>query len=464
MQRKHLNLAFIAILAFLAVPAAFGAPLISPDVWAGIAAAGAMPMALTGEIGGDMRKMLDQLTDTAKSAKETVEGVKKAHQDLDGRVQKLHDELKSGQADAVTKAAFQDAVAKVDAVEKSLDKINSEVTELAQKAANVLGRAQQGKSLGMLAAESDAAKNYKGGIVELCTSNAPLFGKAAVTSASTSAGVLIDPYRVPGIISEPDAPLTVRDLFQAVSISQNAVEWVREKLFTNNAGPQNGEGAAKRESGITYEKKTSPVEVIAHWIPASRQVLADVPQMAGLIDGRLRTGLKLKEDAELLFGDGTNGSLLGLVPQATAYNPAGLPAVPQGAPAHTRLDHLRWAFLQVAKAQYPATFSVLSLEDWALIQMMKTTDGAYIFGTPTDGAAPRVWGKRVVESFSLDAGDFVAGSNLAATIYDREEVTVRVAEQHADFFIKNMVALLCEERLAFTVERPAAIVAGTFPA
>ena len=63
----------------------------------------------------------------------------------------------------------------------------------------------------------------------------------------------------------------------------------------------------------------------------------------------------------------------------------------------------------------------------------------------------------------MSAGDFVAGSAFAATVYDREEVTVRVAEQHADFFIKNMVAVLCEERLAFTVERPAAIVAGPFP-
>ena len=39
---------------------------------------------------------------------------------------------------------------------------------------------------------------------------------------------------------------------------------------------------------------------------------------------------------------------------------------------------------------------------------------------------------------------------------------MRVAEQHADFFVKNMVAILCEERLGFTVERPAAIVSGTF--
>ena len=388
--------------------------------------------------------------------------VKRAHTDLDGRIGKLQEEMKSGLVDATTKAAYQDAVEKVALHEKSLERLNAEVTELAQKAANLHGSTQQRKSLGQLAAESDTCKSYRGGNAELVTMNAPLFGKAAVTSAAASAGVLIQPHQA-GIIMGPEQPLTVRDLFQAVSISSNAIEWVQEKLFTNNAGPQNGEGTAKPESGITFEKKTSAVETLAHWIPASRQVLADAPQLQGLIDGRLRFGLKLKEDAALLYGDGTNGNLLGAVPQATVFSSTGMPVVPTGGPAHTSIDYLRWAFLQVSQAMYPATFAVMSLEDWAKIQMLKTTDGAYIFGTPTDGAAPRVWGKQVVESHGMAAGEFLAGSGFAATVYDREEVTVRVAEQHADFFVKNMVAILCEERLGFTVERPAALVAGSYP-
>lgn len=460
--RKHLTATLLGGLFVMAICALAGIPLVSPDALAALAAAGAAPMALTGELGGDMRKMLDQLTDTAKAAQQTVAEVKRAHTELDGRISKLQDEMKSGLVDATTKAAYQDAVEKVAKHEKSLERLNAEVTELAQKAANLQGGAQQRKSLGQLAAESEVCKTYRGGNAELVTMNAPLFGKAAVTSAAASAGVLIQPHQA-GIIMGPEQPLTVRDLFQAVSISSNAIEWVQEKLFTNNAGPQNGEGTAKPESGITFEKKTSAVETLAHWIPASRQVLADAPQLQGLIDGRLRFGLKLKEDAALLYGDGTNGNLLGAVPQATAFSSTGMPTVPSGGPAHTSIDYLRWAFLQVSQAMYPATFAVMSLEDWAKIQMLKTTDGAYIFGTPTDGAAPRVWGKQVVESHGMAAGEFLAGSGFAATVYDREEVTVRVAEQHADFFVKNMVAILCEERLGFTVERPAALVAGSYP-
>ncbi len=461
--RKRVTYAFLAVLAILALASAMGAPIVAPDAWAGLAAAGALPVALTGEVGGDIRKAIDQLTDTAKAAKETVEQVRKAHTELDGKVSKLHDEMKSGMVDATTKAAFQDAVQKVDKVEKALEKVNDEVAEIAKKAANLLGGGDQKKSLGQIVGESEVCKSYRGGVAELATMNAPLFGKAAITSGAASAGPLILPHQA-GIVMGPDAALTVRDLFMAVSIATNSVEWVQEKLFTNNAGSRNGEGNALPESGLTFEKKSSPVENIGHWIPASRQVLADAPQLQGLVDGRMRQGLKIKEDAQLLFGDGTNGNLLGLTPQAVAFSAAGMPAVPSGGPAHTKQDYLRWAFLQVAKAQYPATFAVLSLEDWALIQMMKTNDGAYIFGTPTDGAAPRVWGKTVVESHAMAADDFLAGSGFAATIYDREEVSVRVAEQHADFAIKGMVALIVEERLGFTVERPSAIVAGQFPA
>jgi HK97 family phage major capsid protein len=448
--RKNITFCLLAVAAVFAAFALAGHPLIDPAVLAGI---GMVPMAMSGEV--DVKKQFEQLSEVAKAAKDAIDQVKKSHTDLDGRVEKLQTKL----ADAVDKAAFQDAVVKVEKAEQTLDRLNKEVTELAQKAANALSGQSVTKTLGQMAAESEHAKSYRGGDnFELARMASPLFGKANVTSAGASAGALTDPYRRTDIIMSPDEPLTVRDLFGSVSIAQNAVEWVKELLFTNAAGPQNGEGTNKPESGLTFQKMSSPVETIAHWIPVSRQILADAPALRGIIDGKLRTGLKLQEDAQLLFGDGLNGRLLGLVPQATAYVATGIPATP------TRLDHLRWAFLQVSKAKYPATFAVLSLDDWARIQMQKTTDGAYIFGTPTDGAAPRIWGKRVVESFGMAAGDFLAGSSLAATIWDREDVSVRVSEHHASFFIQNMVAMLCEERLAFTVERPQAIVEGTFPA
>lgn len=454
-----LTATFLGGLFVLAAFSLAGVPLVSPDAWAAMAAAGAMPMALTGETSGDMKKMFEQLTETAKAAQQTVAEMKKAHGDLDGRVAKLQEEIKAGSVDATTKAAFRDAVAKVSAVEKSVDSLTAELTELAKKSTSMLGGVQQQKSLGALVAEAAVAKGYNGGSMHLLDYAGPINAKANVTSLAASAGALVVPHRA-GTVMGAETPLTVADLFMSVSIATNAVEWARENVFTNNAASQNGEAAAKAESGITFEKKTSPVETIAHWIPISRQVLSDAPQLQGLIDTRMRYGLALKKEQQLLLGAGTNGNLLGLMPQATAISVASMPAA--GTAAHTRIDYLRWAFLQSSKAGYPSTFALLSLDDWAAIQLTKTEDGAYIFGSPTDGGEARIWGKRVVECHSQAAGDFLVGSGFGATIYDREDVSVRVAEQHADFFVKNMVALLVEERLAFTVERPASFIKGDF--
>ena len=44
------------------------------------------------------------------------------------------------------------------------------------------------------------------------------------------------------------------------------------------------------------------------------------------------------------------------------------------------------------------------------------------------------------------------------------EGNIRVAEQHSDFFIRNAVAILAEERLALAVKRPESFVEVEFDA
>lgn len=403
-------------------------------------------------------KVFEQLSEVAKSAQSAVADMKKSHVELDGRVAKLQEELASGKADSVSKAAYQEAVVRVEKSEQTLQRINDEVTELAKKmAAGISAGSNVGKTLGQMVAECQDLKNYRGGSMNVLDHSGPAFGKANLTSAANSGGANIQPYRVSGVVEPEQLSFTVRDLFSSVSISTNAIEWVRENVFTNNAGYR-AETVAASESGITYTKETTAVATIAHWLPISREVLNDAPQMQGIVDSRMRYGLKLKEDTELLFGNGTGGALLGLVPQAAAFSTTGMPSGGQD------IDKLRWAILQVARTGYPTTFMTLSLEKWAEIQMMKTNDGAYIFGSPVDGAAPRLWGKRVVESHRLAAEQFLVGSALAATVYDREQVSVRIAEQHGDFFIRGMVALLCEERIGLTVQRASALVTGSLNA
>ena len=55
-------------------------------------------------------------------------------------------------------------------------------------------------------------------------------------------------------------------------------------------------------------------------------------------------------------------------------------------------------------------------------------------------------------------GDFARG----AAIRDRQQARVEVSREHSDFFTRNLVAILCEERIALTVFRPLAFVKGSF--
>ena len=281
---------------------------------------------------------------------------------------------------------------------------------------------------------------------------------AAVTSISTSAGDLIQPTRV-GLILPVQQRLFVRDLLSWGRTESNAIEFVRETGFTNNAdvvseNPTN----VKPESDLTFELDSVPVATIAHWVRASKQVLSDVAMLASYIDGRLRYGLKLKEEAQLLKGSGVGLNIAGILTQAEAYLNPGVTVQ-----AETAIDRLRIAMLQVTLAEYEADGIVLSPIDWAAIELTKTADDAYLFATPRGLAVPGLWGRPVVPTQTMDAGDFLVGSfQQGAQGWDREDAGVTVSTEDRDNLVKNMVTILCEERVGLTVYRPEAFVAGDF--
>ena len=155
--------------------------------------------------------------------------------------------------------------------------------------------------------------------------------------------------------------------------SSNAVDFVKESGFQNMAAAV-AEGAAKPQSDLSLDLVQTPVRTLAHWFKASNQVLADIPLLQSYIDTRSRYGLKDVEDQQLLAGDGTGQNLLGIVPQATAFNTALLEADDQ------EIDTIRRAKLQVRIAKYEASAIVLNPVDWARIETLKDSNGRYIIG------------------------------------------------------------------------------------
>lgn len=330
---------------------------------------------------------------------------------------------------------------------------------LAKLEANGAGGDVQHQSLGQQFVNNEKVKSFLDEPTP--RGRADMTIKAAITSVTTdtdgAAGDLVQTTRLPGVLALPQRRMTVRDLITPGNMDGNALEYVKETGFTNNAGMV-AEGAKKPESSMKFDLVSTTAKVIAHYMKASRQILSDASQLASLIDGRLRYGLAFKEEQQLLNGDGTGQNLLGIIPQATAF---AAPFDPAG--TETNIDNIRLAFLQAELAEFPSSGVVMNPIDWARIELLKDSNGRYIIGNPQGIIGASLWNRPVVTTQAIAVDKFLAGAfNLGAQVFDRWQARVEVATENEDDFVKNMVTILAEERLALAVYRPEAFVYGDF--
>ena len=212
--------------------------------------------------------------------------------------------------------------------------------------------------------------------------------KTTLTTSPGSAGALVRPTR-DDVLMMPRRAVMVRDLLPVIQISTGSVEYPRQTERPAGADTV-VEGALKPESAMAFDMVTVASKVIAHWIPASRQILDDEPQLAGIIDTELRYGLALKEDQQLLYGSGTGANLLGMVTSSTAY------VAPITVAGATMIDQIALAILQTGLADLPADGIVMHPSDWARMRLLKNTQGDYLLGAPGANVEPRLFGLPVV--------------------------------------------------------------------
>lgn len=386
-------------------------------------------------VGDDVKKTAEQALSQSKDAGKTSDEVKQKADELLTAQGKLGDAQKK--------------------IEQKLEALETRNTDLEQQLSS-RGRGGGGeavKSLGQQVAESDRLKAF---IADGAKGTMKVTVNNVITSAGGSAGTLITPQRDTEIVGIPRRQMTIRQLLSVGRTTSNSVEYARMLARTNNAAVV-AENTQKAESNFTWEQRDAPVRTIAHWVPVSRNAMDDIPQLQGEIDGELRYGLELVEENEILKGDGTGQHILGLVPEATDYAAAFAPA------DETDIDTLRLALLQASLAEYPADGIVLHPTRWAKIELTKDGELRYIFANVIQLAGPQLWGRPVIATQAMDEDEFLTGAfRVAAKIYDRMDVEVLISSEDRDNFVKNMLTVRAEERLALAVKRPAALVTGEF--
>jgi len=384
--------------------------------------------------------------------------VKTAFQQSVDKVKEIAEEALGKAKNGETLA--QSVKEKADEALLKMNSLSEQFAEIEQKMARGGGNQPEAqKSLGEQFVESEGFKAFQAAGFSKGARGGDMQVKATLTSATTDAagsvGDAVQNTRLPGILALPQRRLTVRDLISPGQMDGNTLEYVVETGFTNNAAGV-AEAAVKPESDIKLDLRSTSAKVIAHWMKASRQILSDVAQLRSTIDQRLLYGLAYKEEQQLLNGDGTGQNLLGIIPQATAY------AAPITVGGETSIDRMRLAMLQAALAEYPATGHVMHPSDWAFIETLKDSAGQYIIGNPQGSIAPTLWGLPVVTTQAIAVDKFLTGAfRLGAQVFDRWEGRVEAGYVNDDF-IRNLVTILAEERLALAVYRPEAFVYGDF--
>lgn len=283
-------------------------------------------------------------------------------------------------------------------------------------------------------------------------------------------GALVLPQYLPGILGLPQRPLVVRDLFSQDRTDTDTISYAAQTAFDSAAAPvaqatATAGSGLKPQSSIAWVRKTLPVEAIATWMAATRRQLADAGQTRSLIDNQLQLMLRLVEEDQLVNGNGTSPNLRGLLNQTgvQTLDVSGSPS----ANALLNLDTIRDAkrLVKTGPARADADGVIIHPTDAAIIDERKDEVNRYLGNGPFNMGPNTLWGLPRVESEVIPVGHAIVGAfKVGATVFQREDTTIFASDSHADFFVRNLVAVLAEERLGLAVFFPAAFCYTTFKA
>ncbi|MCH1781742.1 phage major capsid protein [Psychrobacter glaciei] len=280
-------------------------------------------------------------------------------------------------------------------------------------------------------------------------------GKVQIDGVSARNTVLLGTINTAGNINDAkmvaatEDTLTIVNMINWIPTTAPLIPYVRESAVTFMADIV-PEGTLKPDSSLTFGIDSLEVDVIAHWIQVSNQVLDDAPALAAYIEGRMAYGVRLK--LEYLVINGDTKSFKGLMKVGNSLTIVS---------NDNAIDTISTAKAKAYANFLPPETVILNPQDWADIEQVKGSDGHYIFGSPGAAVQPILWGLKVMQSPAMPVGKFWAGNITMATEgYIRQDVTVELSTEDSDNFRKNLVTIRAEMRAAFGVVMPDAAVTG----
>lgn len=304
------------------------------------------------------------------------------------------------------------------------------------------------KSIGMMIKESGLFKD-KNKTIELPDVDLK-------TEFTTTAGWAPQSLRLPGYIPSPVRAPSVLNYIPQYNTNQHAIVYMLETTYTATNAVEKAEGAALGEVALVLTETTRPIEKIGAYIPVTDVQLEDEANIDQYLTDRLMLMIRNRVEAQILVGTGVTPLLLGT---------DDLPAVQSQAKGADATPDTFFKAMTLVRHTGFAEPSVIFIEasDWQDIKLLRTADGIYIFGNPTDAGPERLWGLPVCVTQACTAGTGYIGdyANYSA-FYWRKGMEVAMSNAYtATSFIEGKQAVRITTRCSMVHFRETAFVKVT---
>jgi len=291
--------------------------------------------------------------------------------------------------------------------------------------------ALESRSWGEQFIESDAFREYRGrGTSDKLTVTGILEQRVAADPIMLAN---IPHQYLPHQVHEIVGPSQLFPLIGLVSrevVSTNAVDFI---TWGPNPVPPAAivpEGGLKPPVDIVATETSDTLDTYAGWKAVTRQTLEDFPRIQSIIESKLRTSLAAAISA----------AIAAILNAATASGSPGVGDMVSG---------IRAAIGDLQAAGYSPNGVAMHPSDWAAL------DIAALGALNPAGT----WGLTPVSVRELTPGNVIVGDfKTAVTVFDRNQTAVFVSDSHADFFIRNQLVILAEQRVLVAPVEPAAMV------
>lgn len=403
-----------------------------------------------------VQKQLEQRQEqiTAKAAK-LNEIFEKAGGDVDfSKPEVLKSAGANSSAEVVEKVRSMNA--ELDALGKDRDRLANEAkaekTPANAPALPGTPEEKRTKSFGELIMASEAVKRFRE-TKSAAASVVSGFGLPELkTLMTTAAGWAPESTRIGLVVDAVTRPIQLLDFIPTGTTNQAAVVYMAESTRTH-AAAERAEGAAYAESEFALTETSETVRSIGDSITVTDEQLEDVAMVESYLNQRLMFGVRQRLDAQILTGNGTAPNLSGI------QDRSGIQTQAKGSDPTPDAIYKAMTKVRVTGRAFP-NIVVMHPNDWQDIRLLRTADGVYVWGNPSESGVERIWGVRVVQSDAETENTALVGDVNYCQLFERKGIEVAVGYVNTQFS-EGERTIRAGMRAAFAVYRDAAFCTVT---